>query len=100
MHRWRHKTLKKPLYSAMRKYGFDSFSISILGEYETREEGLLAEISWIETFKNAGAKLYNVTNGGEAGCPRDQTVFRQYYFEYVVGYDNSPPYEDDEEEWI
>ena len=52
---------KRPLYAAMRKYGIEHFTISILEETNTPEE---REIYWIEklgTFK----KGYNATKGGD-----------------------------------
>lgn len=52
---------KRPLYSAMRKYGVENFSIDLLEETNNPEE---REIYWIETlesFKNG----YNATIGGD-----------------------------------
>lgn len=52
---------KRPLYSAMRKYGIEHFHISLLEETDNPEE---REIYWIErkrSFKNG----YNATMGGD-----------------------------------
>lgn len=52
---------KRPLYSAMRKYGIEHFHIELLEETDNPEE---REIFWIEnkrSFKNG----YNATMGGD-----------------------------------
>lgn len=52
---------KRPLYSAMRKYGIENFEISLIEETDCPEE---REIYWIEqkrSFKNG----YNATVGGD-----------------------------------
>ena len=52
---------KRPLYSAMRKYGIEHFHISLLEETDNPEE---RECYWIEqlrSFKNG----YNATTGGD-----------------------------------
>ena len=54
-------TEKRPLYAAMRKYGIEHFSISLIEETDKPEE---RERYWIETygsFKNG----YNATIGGD-----------------------------------
>ena len=52
---------KRPLYSAMRKYGIENFHIELIEETDNPEE---REIFWIEqkrSFKNG----YNATMGGD-----------------------------------
>ena len=52
---------KRPLYSAMRKYGIENFHIELIEETDNPEE---REIFWIEnkrSFKNG----YNATAGGD-----------------------------------
>lgn len=58
---FRDRNEKRPLYSAMRKYGIEHFHIELLEETENPEE---REIYWIEnkrSFKNG----YNATMGGD-----------------------------------
>lgn len=55
------KNEKRPLYSAMRKYGIEHFHITLIEETDNPEE---REIYWIEklsSFKNG----YNATSGGD-----------------------------------
>lgn len=57
----RSKNEKRPLYSAMRKYGIQNFHIELIEETDNPEE---REIYWIEqkrSFKNG----YNATLGGD-----------------------------------
>ena len=58
---YRREFEKRPLYSAMRKYGIEHFHVEMLEETESPEE---REIYWIEakrSFKNG----YNATLGGD-----------------------------------
>lgn len=58
---YRREFEKRPLYSAMRKYGIEHFHIEMLEETDSPEE---REIHWIEakrSFKNG----YNATLGGD-----------------------------------
>ena len=52
---------KRPLYSAMRKYGVENFEISLLEETDNPEE---REIFWINE-KNSYHHGYNATLGGD-----------------------------------
>lgn len=56
-----------PLYRAMRKYGIENFSFSILEECSI-EELNEKEQYWIKQF-NSYKEGYNQTNGGEGGHP-------------------------------
>lgn len=53
---------------AFKKYGKEHFHTSVLEWCET-EQGLCeAEIKWIKHFRDAGANLYNIADGGKCGC--------------------------------
>ena len=52
---------KRPLYSAMRKYGIEHFSIELIEETDSPEE---REIYWIEQ-KRSFKYGYNATTGGD-----------------------------------
>jgi group I intron endonuclease len=51
------------LYRAMRKYGIDNFSLSILDEAKTTQELNDKEILWIKKLN----PKYNMTKGGDGG---------------------------------
>ena len=58
---FRDRNEKRPLYSAMRKYGIEHFHIELIEETDNPEE---REIYWIEALKTF--KLgYNATKGGD-----------------------------------
>lgn len=52
---------KRPLYSAMRKYGIEHFQIQLIEETDKSEE---REIYWIEYY-NGYTQGYNATKGGD-----------------------------------
>ena len=52
---------KRPLYSAMRKYGIEHFHISLIEETDNPEERENYWIEYLGTFKNG----YNATMGGD-----------------------------------
>lgn len=58
------KFSSRPLYRAFNKWGLDSFSLEILGEFP---EGVLEEeeIKAIEQFNSYGSHGYNATMGGD-----------------------------------
>ena len=58
---FRERNEKRPLYSAMRKYGIENFSIELIEETSNPEE---REIFWIEN-KNSYHNGYNATLGGD-----------------------------------
>ena len=58
---FKRKSEQRPLYFAMRKYGIDNFSISLLEETNNPEE---REIYWIEQ-KRSYKCGYNATKGGD-----------------------------------
>ena len=51
------------LYRAMRKYGVDNFSFTILEEVENQENLNCREVYWIEKL----SPRYNMTKGGDGG---------------------------------
>ena len=55
-----------PLYDAIRKYGKENFTITIIDFAESEEELNKKEIHWIYTL-NAMRDGYNATTGGEGG---------------------------------
>lgn len=56
----------QPLLAAMRKYGFENFSVEILGNVATREELCELEKLWILLLDCRNPKIgYNVMAGGE-----------------------------------
>lgn len=52
---------KRPLYSAMKKYGIEHFHISLIEETDNPEEREKYWIEYLRTFKNG----YNATMGGD-----------------------------------
>lgn len=68
-HKHSSKTAHTPLYCAMRKYGFDKFSIELVYEFETEDEMLKAEKDRIAFYRQIGIKCYNILDGGESYFP-------------------------------
>lgn len=58
---FRERNEKRPLYSAMRKYGIEHFHISLIEETNNPEEREKFWIEYLGTFKNG----YNATIGGD-----------------------------------
>lgn len=59
-----------PLHKAIKKYGENNFTISIVESYDLEEDALKREIFWIEEYKTNICKYgneygYNLTAGGE-----------------------------------
>ena len=74
---WKEKCEKRPLYSAMRKYGTEHFHIELVEETDQPEE---REIYWIEqlnTYKNR----YNATKGGDGRRYLDYDLIIKTYQE-------------------
>lgn len=73
---FRERLEQRPLYAAMRKYGIEHFSISLIEETDFPEE---REIYWIEklgTFKHG----YNATRGGDGRKYLDyELIIHTYY---------------------
>lgn len=61
----RQRCEKRPLYSAMNKYGVEHFSIAILEECSA-EKSADREIYWIDRLQTYGCLGYNATRGGDS----------------------------------
>jgi group I intron endonuclease len=69
-HKWAAKHGKKSiLYSAMREYGIENFSISLLKHCDSEEELLNSEIHYVSYFRELLGKTYNILDGGEPYFP-------------------------------
>ena len=58
---FKRKNEKRPLYSAMRKYGIENFHIELIEETDNPEEREIYWINYYNSFKNG----YNATFGGD-----------------------------------
>lgn len=56
---------RSPFLSALRKYGFDGFGWLELFNSDDEAALLAAEVALIAEYRLAGARLYNLTSGGE-----------------------------------
>lgn len=72
------KAEKRPLYSAMRKYGIENFHVELLEETENPNE---REKYWIQKF-NTYHNGYNATIGGEGKCLYDHSAIAKRIQEY------------------
>lgn len=75
---FRDRNEKRPLYSAMRKYGIEHFSIELIEETDNPEE---REIYWI-AFYEGYVKGYNATRGGDGKCLYDHKAILNRLKEY------------------
>lgn len=68
---------KRPLYSAMRKYGIEHFHVELLEEVDIQdlEEKEKFWITELNSYKNG----YNATEGGDGKILYDYTLFLQDY---------------------
>jgi len=55
------------IHKAIAKHGVDNFTYELIEKYDDLEECKQAEIFYIEYLRTIGAKMYNLTRGGE-GC--------------------------------
>lgn len=53
------------IHKAINKYGEENFTFEIFDYFESKEDMIAAEIYWISKYKEAGVKVYNLTNGGD-----------------------------------
>jgi group I intron endonuclease len=73
--RWKsHKSSSKrgkklKLYDAMRKYGFENFSISILKTCESEDDLLASEKYYVKYYRDLLGDTYNILDGGESYFP-------------------------------
>lgn len=77
------KRENRPLYSAMRKYGKENFTIEMLEECE-RESLSNREIFWIDKL-NTYKEGYNATRGGEGSIKIDENEVVRLYEKYKRG---------------
>lgn len=56
------------LKPAIAKYGREAFSVDVLEWCETKEELCEAEKLWIKKYRESGADMYNIADGGDGGC--------------------------------
>ena len=68
-HKHSAKSVKTPLYCAMRKHGFDKFRIELVEEFESIKEMEDAEFNRIAKHRLDGVYLYNVLDGGASYFP-------------------------------
>lgn len=65
----RRKIEKRPLYSAMNKYGVDNFEFNVIGEYNDGQELCSKEREYIEKYRTyvgfGDCNGYNATLGGD-----------------------------------
>lgn len=66
----REQKIKRPLYSAINKYGADAFFIELIEECNT-EEADAREVYWIKKYKSYDIGGYNATIGGKCYEPYD-----------------------------
>ena len=74
---FRDRSEKRPLYSAMRKYGVDSFYIELIEETENPLEREKYWIEYFKSFKNG----YNATIGGDGAPYIDYELVIAEYFQ-------------------
>lgn len=69
------KEYSRPLYRAIRKYGWDNFTIDIIDNATTLEELNEKEIYWIKKYDSCidNGKGYNLDKGGKNGLKSELT---------------------------
>lgn len=72
---FRKRKEKRPLYSAMRKYGIEHFHIQLIEETNNSEEREKFWIEYFDTFKNG----YNATIGGDGKAYIDYDLVKKVY---------------------
>ena len=76
---WRHKKdankgVNRPICDAIRKHGFDSFTLTVLSESNDRSELLLLEIEAIKQHNTLHPNGYNYTAGGDGSRGTSHTA--------------------------
>lgn len=65
---------KNRLYDAMRSYGNDAFTFTIIEDHDTSEACAEAECFWIAFFRSWDPEFgYNLNYGGSLGLPTEET---------------------------
>lgn len=84
-HYYNHKDGKTYLYKAMRKYGFDNFSIEVLEETIDLDN---RERFWIKTLQ----PRYNMTEGGDGGDTSKSFNYKSGMSKRNISGSNNPMY--------
>lgn len=71
---------KRPLYSAIRKYGIEHFHVDMLEECSA-ENSAQREIYWIDKLNTCGYHGYNATKGGDSKKYYDYDIIANKYVE-------------------
>lgn len=58
-----------PLYSMIRKYGFDKFSIILISEFQHENDLLAAERNLIKAYRESNTRCLNILDGGTSYFP-------------------------------
>lgn len=84
---------EKVLYSAMRKYGLENFSIEKIGEADSKRAGHDLEIRLIAENKSWPPNGYNVSVGGDGLGTENITYLEQKRVEVLARYENAEYYQ-------
>lgn len=85
-HKHSAKATVTPLYCAMRKYGFETFNIRVLAEFDNEDIMLQAEKDLIAHYRQTNLKVYNILDGGESYFNiKDKESWKQKLKEKRVG---------------
>ena len=74
----------RPLYLAMRKYGYDNFFVEELEIVETKDDANEREKYWIKYYNSFGENGYNATEGGDDGSYNAKSVLQISKKDYRV----------------
>lgn len=61
------KITSNPFHNAIRKYGFENFTLEVISEFSSRDDCCVAEINVISLAKEIGEDIYNLHPGGLGG---------------------------------
>ena len=87
-HKHESKSIDRPLYRAMRKYGYDKFWVELIEDNIPYEELDEREIYYIKLYDCINPKGYNISPGGQSFRTEEE---RQAMAERVSG-ENNPMY--------
>ncbi len=73
------------LYRAMTKYGFDKFTIEMIGEASSKEELDALECESIKRFNSLAPDGYNLTTGGEGGWEHSPAIMEKMRQNTITG---------------
>ena len=74
------KLCNRPLYSAMRKYGIENFSVETLEEVNNPSDLAIREQFWISKRKTYGKTGYNATIGGDGKSYLNYDLIKEEFF--------------------